>query len=223
MTLLESFSFDTIKNFDNHIELSVPNYKHIWELISKMSSYFITPDSNIYDIGCSTSLGLKQLNLNTNILDTHFIGYDISDNMLKGVRQTNNFHILKKDITEPTVKFENASLILSIFTIQFININKRLEILQRIYNGLNYGGAFIISEKVYLSRGEFQDIFTFSYYDFKQESFSNEEIMKKQSDLRFIMKPLTEKENISLFKAAGFKKIETFFQSLNFKAWILIK
>jgi tRNA (cmo5U34)-methyltransferase len=220
---METFDFNTIKDFDKHIELSIPNYKHIWELITQLSSYFILPETNVYDIGCSTGLGLKLLNINNNQKNVHYFGYDISDNLLQNIRQTNNFHIFKKDITDQTVLFENASLILSIFTLQFVDIKKRLNLLQRIYNGLNSGGSLIIAEKIYVNTGEFQDIFTFSYYDFKRKSFTDSEILQKQVDLRYQMKPLSNSENIELFQKAGFTKIESFFQSLNFKAWVLIK
>lgn len=220
---MEPFDFNTIKDFDTHIELSIPNYKHIWEIINLMSSYFILPNTNVYDIGCSTGLGLKCLHYHNKQPNVNYFGYDISDNLLHEVHQTNNFHIFKKDITEPTLLFENASLVLSIFTLQFVDIKKRPSILKRIYNGLNPGGCLIIAEKIYITTGEFQDIFTFSYYDFKRKSFTDTEIIQKQIDLRHQMKPLSEQENIELFKNAGFTKIESFFQSLNFKVWILIK
>jgi len=219
----EPFDFNTIKDFDKHIELSVPNYKHIWEIVNLISSYFILPNTNVYDIGCSTGLGLKLLSFSNKQDNVNYFGYDISDNMLQNIPQTKHIHIFKKDITEPTLLFENASLVLSIFTLQFIDIKKRLNLLQRIYNGLNPGGSFIIAEKIYVNNGEFQEIFTFSYYDFKRKSFTDAEIMQKQIDLRYQMKPLSDSENIELFQKAGFTKIESFFQSLNFKAWLLIK
>jgi tRNA (cmo5U34)-methyltransferase len=220
---MAEFNFNTVKEFDTHIALSIPNYQHIWELIMQLATYCIVSDSNVYDIGCSTGLNLKLLDINTKKENVHFYGFDISDNLLKEARQTNSLHLIKKDITKQSTIFENASLILSIFTLQFLPINSRKDLLQRIYDGLNYGGFFIIAEKIYLNSGELQDIFTFTYYDFKQKAFSESDILQKQRDLRHQMKPLSEIENLKLFKLVGFSKIESFFQSLNFKAWILIK
>jgi tRNA (cmo5U34)-methyltransferase len=220
---MKQFNFNTIKDFDKHIDMSVPNYKHIWELIKSISTNFIKDDTNIYDIGCSTGIGLKNLMLTNNFESAHFIGYEIADNLIKQTSNTTNFTIYNKDITKQETKFDNASFVLSIFTLQFIEHKRRLDVLQKIYNGMNAGGALIVAEKIFCDIGEIQDIFTFSYYDFKSDNFTNYEILGKQHDLRFIMKPLTSTENESLFREAGFKKIDTFFQSLCFKAWILIK
>ena len=48
-------------------------------------------------------------------------------------------------------------------------------------------------------------------------------ILNKENDLRSIMNPLESLYNIELFKKAGFKIIEPFFQSLNFRGYICKK
>ena len=111
----------------------------------------------------------------------------------------------------------------TLFTIQFLPIGKRKDLIKKVYDGLNKGGAFIFCEKFYLEIGKIQEIFTFSHYDEKLKSFSSEEILGKQMILREIMKPLTRKENEELLESAGFRFVETFFQSLNFCGWICIK
>jgi tRNA (cmo5U34)-methyltransferase len=218
---MTKFSFDTIEDFDKHIEISVPNYTHLSELIRNVSSYFIKPNTNVFDIGCSTGLLLKYLSTEIQQENVRYIGYDISENMRPQVKSF--FEWIKKDITDDNLDLSNSSLILSIFTLQFIPIKKRPFLLKKIYKSLNKGGAFIISEKVYLENSFINDIFTFSYYDYKLKSFTENEILSKQRDLRYIMMPLIESENIEMFKKAGFKKIECLFSSLLFKSWILIK
>lgn len=218
---MTKFSFDTIEDFDKHIELSVPNYSHLSELVRNISSYFIKSETNVYDIGCSTGLLLKNLSIEIPEQNVRYVGYDISENMRPKVKSY--FDWIKKDITDSNLDLSNSSLILSIFTIQFLPINKRLPLLKKIYESLNDGGAFIISEKIYLDDSFLNDVFTFSHYDYKLKSFSENEILSKQKDLRYIMRPLSESENIDFFKKAGFKKIECFFSSLLFKAWILVK
>lgn len=219
-----NFSFDTIRDFDKHIELSIPNYKHIWELINSISTYFIIENSNVYDLGCSTGLGLKLLTLKNKLKNVKYIGYDISENLItEGTRNTNSFLIQKEDITNENITFPNASLILMIFTLQFLPNYKKESILTKIYNSLISGAGFIITEKTIIETGKIQDIFTFSYYDFKENNFTREQILSKQYDLRYIMKNNTETEIIGMLKKVGFRYIETFFQSLQFKGWICIK
>jgi tRNA (cmo5U34)-methyltransferase len=136
-----------------------------------------------------------------------------------------NFDFFKIDITNDKWNWmiNGVDMITSIFTLQFIPINKRLSILNNIYNKLNSSGALILCEKVYQEKGLYQEIFNFAHYDFKNETFTYEEILSKQKDLRKIMYPLTSEENEEYLKLAGFKKIEPFFQSLNFKGWLVIK
>lgn len=217
------FSFDKIKDFDNHIELSIPNYKHIWELINSISTYFIVKNTNVYDLGCSTGIGIKLLCLKNKAENVKYIGYDISANLLKEARNTHDLLIQNEDITNDNITFPNASLILMIFTLQFLPKYKKLGLLKKIYESIIPGGALIITEKNIIGNGKFQDIFTFSYYDFKQNNFKSDEILRKQYDLRYLMKNNTSKEIEIYLNRSGFSQIEPFFQSLQFKGWLCIK
>lgn len=217
----KDFSFDTIKDFDEHIELSIPNYAHIHELVLLISSYFVKSGYNVYDIGCSTGSLLSKLADTHSKKEINFFGYDVSDNLLPSSQANLNF--IKQDITRSEVLFNNANLILSIFTLQFVNVNDRIKLLQKVYESLNKGGAFIVCEKVYSSTGVIQDIFSFTHYDLKSQSFGQEDILGKQHRLREIMMPMSSEENEKIFKEAGFRIIEQFFQSLNFRGWLMIK
>lgn len=216
-----TFSFDTINNFDRHIELSIPNYTHIYELIESMSSYFIKRDTNVYDLGCSTGLMIKNLSVANILSGVRFLGYEITDNMKP--KSNVGFEWIKRDVTNEKLQFTNASLILSIFLLQFLSLDDRESLLRRAYNGLNREGALIVTEKIYIDNTFLNDVYTFSYYDYKLKTFSEQEILSKQRDLRYIMRPVTEKENMEMFARAGFEKIECFFASLMFKGWVLIK
>lgn len=217
----KDFSFDAVNDFDQHIEQSIPNYGHINELVLLISSYFVKSGHNVYDIGCSTGSLLRKLSELHTDKQAGFFGYDISANLLPASSGRLNF--INQDITKSEVYFNNAQLILSIFTLQFVNVNDRIRLLSKIYQSLNKGGAFIICEKVYSNSGLIQDIFSFTHYDMKAKSFNQDDILGKQQKLREIMMPLSAEENVETFKEAGFKTMDQFFQSLNFRGWILIK
>ena len=57
-------------------------------------------------------------------------------------------------------KIKKSDLILSYYTIQFINPKSRQQLLNKIYKSLNWGGAFIMFEKIRASDARFQDIFS---------------------------------------------------------------
>lgn len=216
-----NFSFDTIKEFDRHIEMSIPNYSELKEYLLKIASYFIKDNCTVIDIGCSTGLLIERLS--NDFANAKYKGYDISDNLLgKAIEEKRkNVEFIHDDVTK--CNLPDANLIFSVYLLQFLPIKERLPLLNKIYNALDPGGALIICEKTYQPQTKAHEILTFSYYDFKLKHFSAEEILKKQFDLRKIMNPLTEEENVKLFKESGFKTIFSFWQSLLFKGWVCIK
>lgn len=225
----KDFSFNNIKDFDNHINKSIPAYNTLIELILSISGYFIhNVDSlqvthNIVDIGCSTGNLLKQLRKKYNNFNGRFFGYDISENLLPDNDYDNSLYFQNKNVLDKYTNFDNSNLILSIFTLQFIEINKRQNLLNKIYNDLNFGGAFIIAEKNYSDKGIIQDIFNFSHYDHKLKSFTEKDLLDKQKILRNIMPLIPEKTLIEMLQLSGFTVINKFWQALNFNAFICIK
>jgi tRNA (cmo5U34)-methyltransferase len=211
---IPKFDFNTIQDFDNHILKSIPNYDVLMSSILSMSDYFITKDTTIYDVGCSTGKLLKLIpypNLK--------IGYDNSKLL---PQDDDNINFLDVDLNND-FEIKNACIVYSIFTMQFLNRMTRENFCQTIYDGLNVGGAFILCEKIYQEDGLMQEVLSFSHYDYKCNYFSEQEIISKERDLRYIMKPNTLNQNIALLKRVGFKSISTFWQSYNFIGIIAIK
>lgn len=227
---LSDFKFDKdiAKIFDSHVRKSVPMYDEFHSMIGDISSWFIEDNTNVYDIGTSTGEGLKQLvDIHKN-KDIKFIGVDNSSEMIEEV--TNRFKdypqisFINGDINQEDIHINNASFITSILTMQFISPYKRKEILQKIYNGINEGGSFVIVEKVVGNNVNFDEIFIELYHDFKiKQGFSEKEIFAKSRAIRGIMKPYTIQQNISLLEEVGFNNIDIFFKWCNFVGIIAIK
>jgi len=208
---MEKFDFNTIQDFDEHILKSIPNYDVLISSIKSISEYFFVEETSIYDLGCSTGKLLKSINGNYNK-----IGYDIATLL----PQEEGFTAV--DLNEP-FQVEDACMVYSIFTMQFLNPSKRHQYLKRIYDGLIKGGALIICEKVYQEHGKIQEIISFSHYDYKLKHFSSDEIISKERDLRFIMKPCLNDDLTQMLKEAGFTMVCDFWQMFNFKGLIAIK
>ena len=98
----------------------------------------------------------------------------------------------KKDVRG--YKFENCSLVTSIFTLQFMPRKDRFDVLQNIYNGLNHGGGFIFPEKTVCDDSRLQEMITFNFYDYKRKHFEASDILEKEKTLRNMLKPNTWKE-----------------------------
>ena len=128
----------------------------------------------------------------------------------------------RKTNLEDIESYPDASLIISVFTLQFVNPKHRAKILKAVYDSMPTGGAFIMAEKVYSTNAKIQDILTFQYYDFKSKTFDGDTILSKERDLRRIMFPLSRLENEKFLEEAGFSNFECFWRSYNFLAYICI-
>ena len=220
--MTKKFSFNTIDSFDDHILKSIPNYDILFGSILRLSDYFLDKNKIVYDIGCSTGNLLRHF-AKAEKYCGKMVGIDYSRNLLpENTREFENIQFLEYDLNQG-FEFVNACLVFSIFTLQFMKRESRQNIIDSIYKGLPEGGAFIIAEKVYHDYGQYQDMFTFSYYDYKKMSFSNEEILSKEKDLRTILKPNTAKENLAMLRRAGFQKIAMFYKFFHFEAYVCIK
>ena len=214
---MNKFSFDTVKDFDNHINNSIKGYDLLDYLILNLCSFFTKEETIVIDLGCTTGRLIDKINKKYN---SKCIGYDIIDTQF--IKET-NCELIKEDITNIDFNLPKSNIILSVFTLQFIDINKRIDVLKKVYNSLTINGAFIFCEKEICNDGVIQESFTFSNYDNKKQSFTAEEILSKEVDLRKLMNNLNSNQNIELLKLAGFNIIEPFFQSLNFKGYICRK
>jgi tRNA (cmo5U34)-methyltransferase len=215
MISTNNFSFNTIKNFDDHIEKSIANYDLLAESIKIMADFFTIEDTSIIDIGCSTGKMLESIN-HKGIK----IGIDNSFNLLP--KSHDNTFYFQEDLRDFD-DYKNASLVMSIFTLQFVDKEYRQRILKKIYDGLVDGGAFIWAEKVVCESGQNQEIMTFVHYDYKLKSFNSDEILDKEKDLRLLMRTQTSNENIKMAEKAGFTDNLLFWKFYNFECWLLRK
>ena len=163
------FSGDIVTEFDKHILSSVPLYEQGHTLVTNISDFFLSNNSICYELGCSTGTLLKKIvdhNINKQI---KIIGIEIEQDMVdfanNKLKEYNNIEIICDDLLN--VEFEKSDMIISYYTIQFIKPRIRQMIFDKIYESLNWGGAFILFEKVRGADARFQDITTALYTDFK--------------------------------------------------------
>ena len=217
------------EGFDNHIDKSIRHYSTLHDDIVKMSQYFVEDDTHVYDLGCSTgkTLGAMIDQNRTFAPEAHYVGIECAEGFREDMQErmreyeTDDLELRFEDIR--TADMFNASLITSIFTLQFMPRADRQATLNQVYEALNPGGAFIFAEKTYSCSPKVQDMLTFMYYDFKRESFDATDIMDKEQTLRHMLKPNTWSELNEMLEEAGFTSVQTFWQNHLFVGAIAIK
>jgi tRNA (cmo5U34)-methyltransferase len=219
-----SFSGKVSKTFDEHVDRSVPFYKEGHQLIVDMQEYFLQEESVCYEIGCSTGSLTKLLSENNTNEKTKYFGIDNVKEMIEVAKTKNikNAEFLVEDIA--TYKLNNSDLILSYYTIQFIKPQLRQDVIDKIYNSLNWGGGFFLFEKVRANDARFQDYLNSSYNEFKlRNNFTESEIFSKTRSLNGVLEPFSSQGNIDMLKRSGFKDIICIFKYLNFQGFLAIK
>lgn len=220
------FSGKTVANFDVHIKKSIPLYEWSHEISLKFSDFFLHEKTNIYDLGCSTGIFLKLLSSRSNTQKHTFYGLDEIKDMCEVAKKNNiknkRVKILNKKIEN--FNFRETSFITSFYTMQFINPSRRQNIIDKIYKSLNWGGAFIIFEKVRAPDARFQDMITQIYNEYKLDrGFSHQEIMNKTMSLKGVMEPHSSLANFQMLRRSGFRDIITILKFLNFEGFLAIK
>jgi|26BtaG_2_1085354.scaffolds.fasta_scaffold08219_2 tRNA (cmo5U34)-methyltransferase len=210
---MENFDFNKIKDFDSHINTSIPNYNEMVDMAVSLIHHLVPDGGKIEDLGCSTGMLLSKIE--SKIPNVDMLGVDLADNLF--ISQTPRVSFLKKDLTKHTPK---ADVVILMFTLMFLPLRERVKLLERIKKE-NPDAVLIVTEKNYMETGKTQEMFLFSYYDYKSKKYSGEELLEKQRSIRTIMKPLTEKENVKMFQDAGYTKIIKFWQSFQFMGWVI--
>ncbi|MBR6403070.1 MAG: methyltransferase domain-containing protein [Eubacterium sp.] len=215
-----------VDHFHDHISNSIMSYTEGHRIICYLSDYFCRNGSICYDLGASTGELLRELAAYHKGKKIQWRGLDIVPEMVeKASEQSKEFANVKFEEADLlTYSFEQTDLFTSYYTLQFINPSQRQSIVNKVYNSLNYGGAFIMFEKVQEQSGLFQDISNMVYSEFKiSKGFSYEEVMAKSLAIKGVLVPNTSLENVDLLKKAGFKKIYKFFKSMCFEGILAIK
>ncbi|MBF0490301.1 MAG: methyltransferase domain-containing protein [Candidatus Omnitrophica bacterium] len=221
-----SFGGDVCDKFDEHVSKSVPLYKEGHELILKISDFFINDESICYELGCSTGKLTQALAKRNQNKKAKFIGIDIEKPMVNKAKERckglKSATLKASDILD--VQFEKADLIIAYYTVQFIRPKNRQVIIDRIFKALNWGGAFLLFEKVRSPDARFQDMMTTIYTDYKiDKGYSSEEIVGKTRSLKGVLEPFSTQGNRDLLMRAGFVDIMTVMKYMCFEGFLAIK
>lgn len=222
------FDDNVTKVFDNMLARSIPGFEDMRSLTTQLACKYALANSYIVDLGCSRGGSLAPI---VELLGSRnkYLGIEISDSMriaaqdrFKNLKDI-NIQIVDMDLRVSFPKVD-ASIILSVLTIQFIPIEYRQQILASAYENLRPGGAIVLVEKILGSNAHLNSTFVDLYYGMKgRNGYTEEQINTKRKSLEGVLVPVTAAWNEQLLKDAGFVHVECFWRNLNFAGWIGVK
>lgn len=221
-----TFGGEVAKTFSDHVRRSVPLYDVGHDLVCKVSDYFVQNDSTVYELGVSTGSLLRKLATRHAGKSATFVGLDIEEPMIAQARaEMGDLPNVKLVVDDALLhEYQPADLIIAYYTVQFVPPKRRQQLIERVYQSLNWGGAFLLFEKVRGSDARFQDMMTGIYTDFKiDQGYGPDEIVAKSRSLKGVLEPFSTQGNIDLLKRAGFVDIMSVMKWVCFEGFLAIK
>jgi len=216
------FNKAVVRVFEDMIRRSVPGYGMTLDMIRLVAKRYAKGGTRVYDLGCSLGASSLAMLAEHPEADIQLVGVDNSEAMLErcqgnfesaGLKQ--GWELRCEDILDTPI--ENASMIVLNFTLQFIPVERRLELLAKLRQGLVPGGVLVLSEKVAFEDEKIQESITELHHDFKRaQGYSDLEISRKRSALEQVLIPETVASHKARLEEAGFGASEVWFQCFNF-------
>ena len=225
------FNADVVSVFDNMINRSVPLYHEVSRTVVELAKRFYTDGSKIVDVGCSTGTTIEMLahafsRINKQV---ELIGVDPSRDMLDEAQSKldpfSDQHKVSLVETEAhDASYENASVVIMNYTLQFIPVMERRSLLAKIQRQMRPGGMLFLSEKVRSNHAAVQEVTTLQYERFKEGAgYSRTEIERKKEALDRVLVPLSYQEMSELLSDVGYKQVEPILRWHNFTSFIALK
>lgn len=228
--LTGQFTFDSAvaRVFPDMIKRSVPGYAETVAMSGVIAGEYARDNTNLYDLGCSLGAVTLAMRHGVKAQGCKIIGLDNSAAMIE---QAGHYVALDdgavevelacSDITQQLI--ENASVVALNYVLQFIAKDQRLDLLTNIAQGLNKGGALILSEKICFDETE-QNMQDKLHLDFKRANgYSELEIAQKRSAIENVLIPETESAHRQRLQQAGFSQVIRWYQCFNFVSFLAIK
>lgn len=222
-----SWDFDAAAaNFDQHVIRSIPQLAEQREFVARLARFFLHKDARVYELGVSTGRLAEAVLRQVAERPITYIGLDISSAMVKHAQANlggdSRFSAEAADILN--YPLEPAALVLSYYTLQFVPVGRREELLRRVYSALTPGGALLLYEKTLAAHPLVQDMMGQLYAGFKlEQGFSPDEVFNKAKSLQGMADPRSSDWNQALLRRCGFGVVESIFRNHCFEGYLAIK
>lgn len=231
----EPFRFDdkVASVFPDMLQRSIPGYAASIEAIGSLAARYVRAGTNCYDLGCS--LGAATIAMRQGIAEPgcRIVAVDTSPAMIERAKEVvakdsrpselmTDVDFVLEDIRK--IEIVNASMVVLNYTLQFLELRDRDELLRQIYAGMNDGGLLVLSEKVVDENAHMEELLVDLHHEHKRRNnYSALEISRKRAALENVLVPETVAAHRARLEAAGFSHTAVWLRYFNFVSIIALR
>jgi tRNA (cmo5U34)-methyltransferase len=213
--------------FPDMIERSVPGYPLTISMIGVMADDYVQENSNVYDLGCSLGAvsfaiqqGLKNKKCKIIAVDNSQAMIDACNKNIPNENQDIEFVL--KNILD--IEIINASVVVMNFTLQFIPLEQRKVLIEKIVKGLLPGGVLILSEKIKFDDKVENETMNHLHHHMKElNGYEKLEIASKREALEHVLVPESIDTHLDRLNNSGFENAFVWLKCFNFISLVAIK
>jgi tRNA (cmo5U34)-methyltransferase len=224
-----AFDAAVTRVFADMLWRSIPQLDTVRDLTVSLGVPYVRPGTAVLDLGCSLGDALMPFYLRRGAAN-RYVGVDDSPAMVdaavgrfaSGI-EAGLVDIRRLDLRHDFPTTGPTSLILSILTLMFLPVERRLGVLRHCHDALVPGGALLLAEKL-MGGPAFDYPLQVRYEAHKRAmGYTQEAIDRKRVSLQGVLVPLPARANEDLLEAAGFADHEVVWRWCNFAMWLAVK
>ena len=227
------FNESVARVFPDMLRRSIPGYAASIEAIGSLAARYVRAGTTCYDLGCS--LGAATLAMRHGIQQPccRIVAVDSSPAMIRRCREViaeddrRNGPETEVDVVEQDIRqvcFDNASMVVLNYTLQFIEPADRDALLTRIYDGMNDGGLLVLSEKVRDENAHMEALLVDLHEEHKRRNhYSALEVARKRAALENVLIPETVAAHRERLQRTGFSSTAVWLRYFNFVSIVAIR
>lgn len=231
----EPFRFDesVARVFPDMLRRSIPGYAASLEAIGSLAARFVSDGTRCYDLGCSLGGAALAMRQGARARGCQIVAVDNSAAMIERCRAA-MAEDTARDASRPPVdvvlgdirdiEITNASMVVLNYTLQFLGLEDRDDMVRRIAGGLVPGGVLVLSEKVVDEDPRMESLLVGLYHEHKRRNdYSAVEIARKRTALENVLVPETISAHRKRLESAGFASVAVWLRYFNFVSMIAVK
>jgi tRNA (cmo5U34)-methyltransferase len=225
------FTEDVARVFPDMLQRSIPGYAASIKAIGTLAAEYVQPNSRCYDLGCSLGAATLAMRRNIEAAGCRIIAVDNAPAMVRRCRELlaadekpgpAEISVIEANIQD--VEIARASMVVMNYTLQFLPLEERSAMIEKIAKGLLPGGVLILSEKVVDEDPVVEKSLQNLHHEFKRRNaYSDLEISRKRAALENVLVPETVKALKLRLTDAGFSNVGVWLRYFNFISIIAIR